>query len=135
MKKILLLFILALILSGCSQINKSENNTEEKVNKATLEDNNGNSGAEKEFTIMAKKWTFDPVVITVNQGDKVKLNIKSIDVAHGIVISEFNVDERLEPGKIINIEFTANKTGEFDFFCNVFCGEGHKDMKGKLIVE
>ncbi|OIO07881.1 cytochrome c oxidase subunit II [Candidatus Falkowbacteria bacterium CG_4_10_14_0_2_um_filter_36_22] len=134
MKKILL-FILALILSGCSQINKSENNTEEKVNKATLEDNNGNSGAEKEFTIMAKKWTFDPVVITVNQGDKVKLNIKSIDVAHGIVISEFNVDERLEPGKIINIEFTANKTGEFDFFCNVFCGEGHKDMKGKLIVE
>ena len=134
MKKILL-FILALILSGCSQINKSENNTEEKVNKATLEDNNGNSGAEKEFTIMAKKWTFDPVVITVNQGDKVKLNIKSIDVAHGIVISEFNVDERLEPGKIINIEFTANKTGEFDFFCNVFCGEGHKDMKGKLIIE
>jgi cytochrome c oxidase subunit 2 len=89
----------------------------------------------KEFTMTAKQWAFDPAIITVKQGDKVKINIKSIDVTHGFAISEFNVKVDLVPNKEETVEFVADKKGEFTFFCSVKCGEGHRDMIGKLVVE
>jgi cytochrome c oxidase subunit 2 len=89
----------------------------------------------KEFTITAKSWAFDPAVITVKQGDKVKLKIKSIDITHGFALPDFNVIIDLVPNKEETVEFTADKKGEFTFFCSFLCGEGHKDMKGKLVVE
>ena len=89
----------------------------------------------KEFTITAKSWAFDPAVITVKQGDKVKLTIKSIDVTHGFALTDFNIKVDLTPNKEETVEFIADKKGEFTFFCSVMCGEGHRDMTGKLIVE
>ncbi|MEK6948749.1 MAG: cupredoxin domain-containing protein [Nanoarchaeota archaeon] len=89
----------------------------------------------KEFDMTARKWEFAPSTITVNEGDKVILNIKNEDVAHGFAIFEFDVNERLAPGETKKVEFTADKKGEYVFFCSVPCGTGHKNMKGKLIVE
>lgn len=68
-------------------------------------------------------------------GDVVKLVITSIDVKHGIAIPDFNISQQLEPGTTTTVEFTANKAGTFGFFCNMFCGEGHWEMTGTLIVE
>ena len=89
----------------------------------------------KAFSLIAKKWQFDPSTINVKQGDKVRLKIKSIDVAHGFSLLDFNINENLEPEKEVVVEFIADKKGEFSFFCSVFCGSGHSGMKGKLIVE
>jgi len=89
----------------------------------------------KEFTMTAKQFDFDPATIKVKQGDKVRLKIKSVDVAHGFGLPDFNVSVDLAPGQEQTVEFTADKKGTFTFFCSVFCGSGHPDMKGKLIVE
>jgi len=89
----------------------------------------------KEFTMTAKQWSFDPATITVKKGDKVRLKIKNIDVTHGFALPDFGVRVDLIPDKEETIEFTADKKGEYTFFCSVMCGEGHKDMVGKLIVE
>lgn len=91
--------------------------------------------AVKEFTMTAKQWTFDPAVITVKQGDIVKLKIKSIDVVHGFALVDFDVKVNLTPNKEEIVEFVADKKGEFTYFCSVVCGQGHKEMIGKLIVE
>jgi len=88
-----------------------------------------------EIDMIAKQWVFNPVIITVKKGDKVKLNIKSIDVTHGFVIPDFGVNQRLTPGTEVTVEFTADKSGEFTFFCNIFCGSGHGGMRGTLKVE
>ena len=93
------------------------------------------SGGVKEFSIIAKQWKFDPATITVNQGDKVRLSITSIDVAHGIAIPDYRINEYLTPGQTVNIEFTADRKGTFIFACSVSCGVGHTGMKGKLIVK
>src|SRR3989338_14349 len=53
----------------------------------------------KEFSMIAKKWAFEPSTITVKEGDKVKLNIKSIEGTHGFAISEFGINENLRPGE------------------------------------
>ena len=89
----------------------------------------------KTFTLTAKKWEFEPSTITVNRGDKVVLSIRSVDVTHGFALPDFKINRNLEPGKTVNIEFTADKTGTFTFFCSVFCGEGHPRMNGSLIVK
>jgi cytochrome c oxidase subunit 2 len=88
----------------------------------------------KEFSVIAKQFEFVPGTITVDKGDRVVLKVKSVDVAHGIAIREFNINEHLEPGEEVTIEFVADKAGKFDMYCNVFCGSGHGGMRGQLIV-
>lgn len=89
----------------------------------------------KIITVTAKKFQFDPATITVKKGAKVTLNIKSVDVSHGFSLPDFNVNATLEPNKTATVTFTADKTGTFSFSCSIFCGSGHGDMKGTLIVQ
>jgi len=34
----------------------------------------------------------------------------------------------------VRIAFTPARPGEFEFVCDVFCGSGHEDMTGTLVV-
>ena len=87
MNKFLVLFILGLLIfGGVTLFNQNKTPLKkEEVSKQAAQ------SAVKEFTLTAKNWAFDPPLITVKQGDKVKLNVKSIDVTHGFAIPEFNV--------------------------------------------
>ena len=38
------------------------------------------------------------------------------------------------PGKPTFIRFTPDKTGEFLYVCDVFCGSGHESLEGSLFV-
>lgn len=89
----------------------------------------------REIAMTAKQWEFIPSNIIVNKGDKVRLIITNTDVAHGFSLSQFNVSQRLEAGKTTTIEFTADTSGTFTYFCSVFCGLGHSDMKGTITVK
>ena len=89
----------------------------------------------KEIRITAKKYEYDPAVITVSQGEHVKLVITALDHDHGFKIDAFHIDELLKKGEQTTIEFTADTTGTFPFQCSHFCGLGHKGMKGELVVE
>jgi cytochrome c oxidase subunit 2 len=88
-----------------------------------------------EFKMTAQSYTFDPAVITVKKGEKVRLIVTATDRGHGIKIDGYDIDQALKAGDPATIEFTADKAGEFEFKCSVFCGFGHRKMKGKLIVE
>ena len=89
----------------------------------------------KEFDIIAKQWDFSPSTVEVNEGDTVILRVKSIDVKHGFFLSTFGVNENLNPGETKTIQFVADRKGTFPFYCSVFCGAGHTDMDGSLIVK
>jgi len=92
------------------------------------------TGETKEFDIVAKQWQFSPNKIEVNKGDTVILNVKSIDVNHGLAIPKLGINEFLSPGNTVKIKFIANQKGTFAFACNVSCGVGHGGMRGKIIV-
>lgn len=89
----------------------------------------------REFDITAKNWEFSPATIIVNQGDKVRIKITSVDVTHSFMLKDFNVNVKLEPNKTQIIEFVADKFGVFPFRCGVPCGEGHRNMTGTLVVK
>jgi len=93
-----------------------------------------NDSSVKEFRIIAQMFSFNPGTIEVNQGDKVRLIVKSVDVPHGFAIKEYNIKEYLAPQEEVVIEFVADKAGTFRFYCSVPCGKDHKAMNGTLVV-
>jgi cytochrome c oxidase subunit 2 len=89
----------------------------------------------KEIRMTAKKYEYDPAVITVKEGEHVSLIITALDHDHGFKIDALHIDQLLKKGEPTTIEFTADTSGTFPFQCSHFCGLGHKGMKGELIVE
>ncbi len=119
--------------SGITNSGQGSQAASEQINTETAQQ--ASQGATKEFDIVAKKWEFSPSTITVSEGDTVILKIESVDVEHGFAIPTFGVSESLSPGKEVTVQFVADQKGTYSFFCNVYCGSGHSDMSGTLIVE
>jgi len=88
-----------------------------------------------EFNVSVYNWGFNPKVIEVKEGDLVKLKLNVVSGNHGISIIDFDVSEYLSEGSTVDVEFIASKRGNYEFFCNVYCGSGHGNMIGTLIVK
>jgi cytochrome c oxidase subunit 2 len=93
------------------------------------------SGQVKEFNFEAYQYGYSPKQLVVKKGDIVKLHATSQDVPHGVFIKEYGVNVPVKKGAVEEIEFVADKAGEFDILCSVYCGSGHNSMKAKLIAE
>ncbi len=121
---------------GCGQTTTETATSHTEVN---VEDDHGSevqsTGEIKEFDIIARNWEFVPDTIEVNLGDKVELHIESVEGTHGFSLSDFGINERLEPHQDVHVDFIADKTGTFTFACSVPCGSGHSRMSGQLIVK
>lgn len=89
----------------------------------------------RRIAIKASKFEFSPAEITVERGRPVTLVITATDYAHGFDLSDFKVRRDLVPGKEVEATFTPDKMGRFVFVCDNFCGDGHDDMSGVLIVK
>jgi len=61
--------------------------------------------------------------------------LTSIDRVHGFKMPNFGIRTAIVPGETTKVTFKPDKAGSFAFFCDVFCGDGHEDMGGTLIVE
>ena len=160
MKKIFsMLIMIMVLLIGCSDAPKIEQQIETEplaqeapqtqVESAPVEETQSQSAASvpedeatptsnsgvKEFEMISKRFAFEPNVLSVSMGDTVIMHITSADVAHGIAIPEFGVNTYLPAGETVDVEFVADAKGEFPFRCNVFCGSGHGQMTGKVVVQ
>ena len=85
--------------------------------------------------VVAKKFAFEPARIEVNEGETVRLMVRSADGVHGVGIKKFKVAEEVPRGGTpVMIEFTATAVGEFEILCSEYCGKGHEEMAAKLVV-
>lgn len=83
----------------------------------------------------AFQYGFAPDPLVVRTGEHVRLLVKSRDVSHGAMIPEVDFSTEIPTGERKAAEFTAPMTpGEYPVFCSVFCGPGHGDMRGRLVV-
>ena len=92
----------------------------------------------KVFEVVARRFAFEPATIEVNEGDRVRLLVRSADGPHGVEIKAFKVKKavpRAKPGDSpVTIEFVAATAGEYPILCSEYCGNGHKEMTGALVV-
>lgn len=84
--------------------------------------------------VSAKRFEYSPSVIKVKVNTPVVLELTSLDRKHGFAVPDFKVDAELKPGEVTRVRFVPDKTGTFEFHCSVFCGSGHEEMSGQLVV-
>jgi cytochrome c oxidase subunit 2 len=85
--------------------------------------------------IVASRFSFEPSEIQVTVGERVRLVLRTADGLHGIELKKFKIAKEIPRGtKPVTIEFTPGEAGRFPFFCSEYCGDGHDDMKGTLVV-
>ncbi len=142
---ILLIIVLIVVIFGFKSFNQStaptnETSTSTPTNPPSPIDQlmasaSGSSiGQVKEFTLTGSNYKFSQATLTVNKADKVKITFSSNGGTHDFVIDEFNVKTKvLQANSSETVEFTADRTGTFDFYCSV---GNHRamGMVGKLTV-
>ena len=84
--------------------------------------------------VTARKFEYSPKEITVKKDVPVVLEITSLDGDHGFKLREFGVRADIKPGAVTRVRIVPNRTGRFPFECEVFCGSGHENMSGELVV-
>lgn len=92
----------------------------------------------KEFTTTAYYdetgvW-FSLKEMRVKKGDLVRVHATNTKGMHDFVIDEFGIKKELPLNEEVTFEFTADKTGEFVFYCSK-PGHRAKGQWGTLIVE
>ncbi|MSO55701.1 MAG: hypothetical protein EXQ55_02080 [Acidobacteria bacterium] len=89
---------------------------------------------EQKFTVSARKYTFRPALIEVQQDDLVRISLTTEDIPHSFTIDKYRIAKRVEPGRAVVFEFRADMPGRFPIYCNLTIDERCKDMQGELVV-
>jgi cytochrome c oxidase subunit 2 len=86
--------------------------------------------------VLARRYAFEPSRIDATVGEPLRLLVRSGDGPHGFEIRSFKISKELLRGaEPVVIEFTPNEAGQYPIVCSLFCGDGHDDMTGTLVVQ
>ena len=85
--------------------------------------------------ITARRFAFEPSQIDATVGERLQLVVRSADGVHGLEIKKLKIKKEVpRGGEAVTIDFTPTTEGSFPILCSEYCGNGHKDMAGTLIV-
>ncbi|NGP77138.1 cytochrome c oxidase subunit II [Balneolaceae bacterium YR4-1] len=96
-----------------------------------------------EINVTAQKWLWN---FTYENGARstgelhvpadrpVKLIMSSNDVIHSFFVPDYRIKQDVVPGRYTETWFRVPEAGESIIFCTEYCGTGHSDMYGKVIV-
>ncbi len=102
----------------------------------------------KEIHVKAFSYGYVPRQIRVNKGDKVRLIVTNIDKAAGItknpdvimgftIYGPYGLRTNLTAPRGIStmVEFVADYAGEYEIYCQHFCGPLHLEMRATFFVD
>ncbi|PZA06954.1 MULTISPECIES: cupredoxin domain-containing protein [unclassified Meiothermus] len=92
-------------------------------------------GGEYVAYVQAFAFGYLPAEIKVKKGVKVTFYITSPDVQHGFYVEGTNINPQIIPGEVTKLEYVFKKAGTYRIVCNEYCGIGHAQMFGKIVVE
>lgn len=85
--------------------------------------------------VEASNWAFTPSTITAKVGEKVTVTFVGIAGHHGVAVPDLGIDVKFDEGQTATVDLPTDTAGTFPFRCNVFCGEGHREMTGTIVIE
>jgi cytochrome c oxidase subunit II len=97
-----------------------------------------------EISVTGKKWQWEfeypdgmrslnELHVPVNTN--VRIILSSADVIHSFFVPAFRIKKDAVPGRYTELWFNAVDPGTYQLFCAEYCGKGHSDMLGKIVVE
>lgn len=84
--------------------------------------------------MVGSMWQWTPI-LKLKKGKEYILHLSATDVNHGFNLMPININFQVVPGYDYGLKITPDQAGEFMVVCNEFCGIGHHNMVGKIIVE
>ena len=85
--------------------------------------------------VAVSRYAFSPERIEVRVGERVRLNIVSLDSAHGFRVRALGLNVVIPAGgTTVTVELMPTEVGRFEINCSEYCGRGHGRMKASLIV-
>jgi cytochrome c oxidase subunit 2 len=88
-----------------------------------------------EVVMIGQAWSFTPNEVRVPAGAEVTFLLASPDVIHGFHVEGTRLNVMLIPGQVSRVTYTFDAPGEHLIVCHEYCGIGHHNMWGKVIVE
>ncbi|MEE8440259.1 MAG: hypothetical protein V3S41_00945 [Spirochaetia bacterium] len=88
----------------------------------------------KEFNVKLSRFQFTPGTIRVSPGDRVVLNLDSVDVQHAFYIDAYGLKTVVPEKGFARLEFVADESGSFRIRCAATCGAFHPFMIGRFVV-
>jgi cytochrome c oxidase subunit 2 len=85
--------------------------------------------------VVAKKFNYTPNRIELKTGEAVVLELTALDFVHGLSIPGMDVRLDLPPGQVTRVPLRPAAAGRFAFLCDNFCGSGHEEMNGTIVVK
>ncbi len=89
---------------------------------------------ERVIHVIARKFVFVPDEIAVKQGERVVIELSAPEVIMGFSAPELGLRSDIVPGTPTRLRLNTPRAGRFVFNCDVFCGSGHEDMDGVIVV-
>lgn len=130
-KTLLLLFVsllaIAVVVTGCGT---TEDTNDLDATEAST-DESAASGEVVDLVVRANNFDFDQEVYEIPLGATVNITIENDQGYHEAIIKGYDVE--IKPGETVT--FVADKEGEFEIFCSIFCGAGHDDMVSTVVVK
>lgn len=84
--------------------------------------------------LLAQMWSWYPA-LRLQEGVSYTLHLSALDVNHGFSLYPANLNLQVVPGYDYGLKITPNQPGEYRIMCNEFCGIGHHNMLGSIVVE
>lgn len=88
-----------------------------------------------EVVMLGQAWSFSPSEVRVPAGADVTFLMTTPDVIHGFHVERTRLNVMLIPGQVARVSYTFDEPGEYLIICHEYCGIGHHNMWGKIIVE
>jgi cytochrome c oxidase subunit 2 len=89
---------------------------------------------EKIIAVSAMKFEFLPETINLKKGEPVILELSSLDRTHGFKVPDLGLRADVLADTTVRVRVVPEKVGRFTFACDNFCGDGHEDMEGVIVV-
>jgi heme/copper-type cytochrome/quinol oxidase subunit 2 len=89
----------------------------------------------REVSIRADQYAFSPSRIEVQKDEIVKVTFTAVDMPHSFTIDAYRISKRAGAGQTVTVEFRADRTGPFTFYCELTQDDRCKKMHGELHVK
>ncbi|MBS3966944.1 MAG: c-type cytochrome [Truepera sp.] len=87
-----------------------------------------------ELTVIAQAFSFVPNEVVVPAGAEITFFLTSRDVLHSYQVQFTTINVNLIPGEVATLRYTFREPGEHLVICAQYCGIGHHNMLGRLVV-
>lgn len=89
----------------------------------------------RNIDVTVSRYAFSPERIEVRLGERVRLNVVSLDGTPGLQVKALGLNAGIPGGRSsVTVELTPKEVGTFEINCQRYCGRGHGRMKASLIV-